>query len=408
MPSFSRREVLTWFALAPTLPRFVVQSADAAGVQRTPGGFDGRVVVVVRMLGGNDGLNTVIPIRDDRYYRARPTIAIAGRDAIALPGGDLALNPWLTDVQRLMDDGCASIVQGVGYPNPSRAHDRSTEIWETASLAGTAPAAGWLGRYLDHACECAPDPLAGVQFAQGLGRTLTTVSGRSLSIGNTQLLLEMNPDALGAAPARGPRVNRLDYLRQVENRLGLASRQLHRATAGSGSRFDYPDTSFGQSLRWSADMIETGCPTRVYYVTIGSFDTPASASFDTHSDQREKHRVLFSELGRGLRAFTAQLRAAGQFDRVLLLTFSDFGRQIAENTTRGTDHGDASVLFLAGGRLRPGLLGEPADLGKVREGGLDAALDFRRVYADVLGQWLQVEPRTILADSIEPFAVVRA
>jgi uncharacterized protein (DUF1501 family) len=407
MRNLNRRELLTWFALAPTLPRFLVQSAEALSLQTGSSGYDGRIVVVVRMLGGNDGLNTVVPIRDDRYYMARPTIAIAGQDTIEMPG-DLGLNPWLSDVRRLMDDGYASIVQGVGYPNSSRSHARSTEIWETGSVADKAPTEGWLGRYLDHACECAPDALAGVQFAEGLDRTLTSRTGRSKAIGHTQLLLEMKLETLITTPARGPREGRLDYLRQVENSLGDASRQLHRAVRGTGSSFDYPDTSFGQSLRWTGDMIETGCTTRVYYVTIGSFDTPQSASFDTHIDQLAKHKILYSELGTGLRAFASHMRRSGQLNRVLLLTFSDFGRQVAENKTRGTDHGDASVLFVLGGAIHTGLLGQPTDLGKVHDGGLDANLDFRRVYADVLRHWLEVEPRSILGETLEPFRVVTA
>lgn len=405
MPELNRRELLTWFALAPTLPRFLVHSAQATSLQQGPGGYDGRIVVVVRMLGGNDGLNTVVPVRDDRYYKARPTIAIANQDTIAMPG-DLGLNPWLSDIRRLMDDGHASIVQGVGYPNSSRSHTRSTEIWETGSVAEDAPTEGWLGRYLDHACECASEELAGLQFAEGLDRTLTSRAGRSKAIGHTQLLLEMNPEALAAAAPRGPRRGRLDYLRQVENSLGDASRQLHRAVRGTGSTFDYPATSFGQSLRWTGDMIETGCATRVYYVTIGSFDTPQSASFDTHIDQLAKHKVLYSELGSGLRAFATHMRRTGQLNRVLLLTFSDFGRQVAENKTRGTDHGDASVLFLMGGAVRSGLLGVPTDLGKVHDGGLDANLDFRRVYTDVLQNWLNVAPGAILGATLEAFTVV--
>lgn len=407
MTDISRRELLTWFALTPTLPSFLRQSAQAATVTQA-GHHDGRVVVVVRMMGGNDGLNTVIPLHDDRYYRARPTIAIPKRDAIAFEGGDLGLNPWLSDIRRLMDDGHAGIVQGVGYPRSSRSHARATEIWETGSVAAEAPEHGWLGRYLDHACECGGEPLAGVQFAEGLGRTLSSASGQSTAIGNPTLLLEMDPVQLAARAARGSRSARLDYLRQVQNDLGQASLQLHRAVSGRGTTFDYPDTAFGQSLRWTGDMIETGCPTRVYYASIGSFDTPASASFDTHIDQLDKHRILFAELGQGLRAFTRHLRQTGQLDRVLLLTFSDFGRQVAENQNKGTEHGDAGVLFLMGGDVRAGLLGQPADLDQVTRGGLDATVDFRDIYANVLHRWLGVDPDGILGDGIGSFPIVAA
>src|SRR5688572_17993003 len=193
MSPISRRELLTYFALTPTLPRFFIQGAQAAQSAQPSGlaaGYDGPIVVVVRMLGGNDGLNTVVPFRDDRYYKARPTIALPASDLITLPGRDLALNPWLTDVRRLMDDGHAGIVQGVGYPKSSRSHSRATEIWEAGTVADPAPAEGWLGRYLDHACECDAQPTAGVQFADALGRTLTTSRGHSRSIGNPALLLE--------------------------------------------------------------------------------------------------------------------------------------------------------------------------------------------------------------------------
>ena len=405
MPGISRRELLAWFAIAPTLPRFLVDSAHVVSAQGVPGA-DAPIVVVLRMLGGNDGLNTVVPFRDDRYYKLRPTIAIASRDAISMAGGDAGLNPWLSDVRRLMDEGHAAIVQGVGYAKSSRSHSRSAEIFETASVAEPAPPHGWLGRYLDHACSCGSEPVAGIQFGDALGRTLASNSARSMSIAHPRLLLDMDANAPAPAVARGPRANRMDYLRQVENNLGAASRELRRATKGHSSSYDYPDTNFGQSLRWTADMIETGSPTRVYYATIGSFESATSPSFDTHSQQLEMHRILYTELGRGLRSFVSQLKAAGQLDRVLLLTFSDFGRQVAENRDGGTDHGDASVVFAVGGKVRPGLLGEVADLGRVHDGGLQPNLDFRQIYANVLGDWLKVDPAAILGERIDRFHLV--
>ena len=406
MTVLNRREMLKLFALAPTLPHFVARSAAAAGAP-TGSDYDGPVVVVVRFLGGNDGLNSVVPIHDDRYYRARPTIAIPKRETIRGGGGGLGLNPWLMDYQRLIDDGHAAVVQGVGYPNSSRLHSRGTEIFETASVREPAPAHGWLGRYLDHQCECGVEPLAGLQFAEEMGRTLASSSEHSQSVGHPRLLLDMDARPGAADPATGSRNGRLDYLRQVENRLGVAARRLGRATDGSGTRFDYPDSEFGQALRWTGNLIETGSPTRVYYLTLGSFATFTSPSFDTHSNQLAVHQVLYSQFGAGLRAFAAHLRAANQFQRVLLLSFSEFGRQVEENGSHGTDHGDASVLFVAGGRVRPGLLGEPADLGRQHLGGLEPSVDFRQIYANVLEKWLSVDPAIILDErSRPPFEVV--
>ena len=406
MTVLNRREMLKLFALTPTLPHFVVESAAAPGGPAAASDYDGPVVVVVRFLGGNDGLNSVVPIHDDRYYRARPTIAIPKNETLREAGSGLGLNPWLVDYQRLIDDGHAAIVQGVGYPNSSRLHSRGTEVFETASVREPAPAHGWLGRYLDHQCECGAEPLAGLQFAEEVGRTLASASGRSQSVAHPRLLLDMDVKP-GADPATGSRTGRLDYLRQVENRLGVAARRLGQASGGNGSRFDYPDTEFGQALRWTGNLIETGSPTRVYYLTLGSFATFTSPSFDTHSNQLAVHKALYTQFGAGLRAFAAHLRSASQFQRVLLLSFSEFGRQVEENGSHGTDHGDASVLFAAGGRVRPGLLGEPADLGRQHHGGLEPSVDFRQIYANVLEKWLSVDSGVILDERIgQPFEIV--
>ena len=411
MSPISRRELLTYFALAPTLPRFFVQSAQAAqNVQpfERAAGYDGPIVVVVRMMGGNDGLNTVVPFRDDRYYKARPTIGIPKSDLIVMDGADMGLNPWLGDVRRLMDEGHAAIVQGVGHANPTRSHPRETEILETGSLAEKAPAQGWLGRYLDHACECEDEPLAGVQFADTLGRTLATASGRSKSIASPQGLLDVNADAFAKPTQRGSQPIGIEYLRQVENDLVETGRQVRRAAQGHGGAYEYPDSVFGQSLRWTGDMIETGCPTRAYYVTIGAFDTLTTPTFDTHVYQLAKHKLLFTELGRGLRAFRDHMRKAGQLNRILLMTFSDFGRHVEENRDGGTEHGNASLLFLMGGKVRPGLIGSPADLGRVQDGGLDPGVDFRQVYASILGDWLKIDADAILGERIDPYRVVVA
>jgi len=153
-------------------------------------------------------------------------------------------------------------------------------------------------------------------------------------------------------------------------------------------------------------MIETGSPTRVYYLTLGSFATLSSPSFDTHTRQLDVHKILYSEFGRALRVFTDHMKKAGQFNRVLLLTFSEFGRLLEENRSNGTDHGEASLMFVAGGKVRPGLLGKPVDLGRLHNGGPEPNVDFRQVYAGVLRSWLNVDPQKILGESMEPFPIL--
>ena len=397
----NRRDTLKLLAAAPVLPGFLVRSAAAVNAQGVPG-HDGPIVVAVRLLGGNDGLNTVVPVHDDRYYRVRPTIGIPRSETLPLAGGDLGLNPWLRDYLSVMDDGHAAIIQGVGYPNSSRSHSRGTEIFQTGSVEEPAPAHGWLGRYLD---RDAPEGMAGVQFGPELEKTLSTESGRTKSIGNPNLLLDIDADSFGSRSSESAS-ERLRRLQAVESQLSSVTRQLRQATGGSGVRHAYPDTEFGQSLRWAADMIETGAPTRVFLATLGSFATFTSPSFDTHSRELDMHRILYSDFGRGVGAFVEQMRRTGNLDRVLLLTFSEFGRQVAENRSNGTDHGDAGVMFLAGGGVQPGLLGQPSDLGRVHDGGLEPGVDFRQVYGSILRDWLSVDPAPVLGQDVEPYPVL--
>lgn len=392
MPLIDRRRVLGWCAVAPALPTLLAQAARAAGASSDARAYDGRVLVVVRMLGGNDGLNTVVPVRDDRYYQLRPNIALRGRDVLPMPGGDRALNRHLAALRDVMAQGHAGILQGVGYPASSRSHLRATEIWETGSVADPSPAAGWIGRYLDAANTGAS--VAGLQFGGDVSaRTLAATSAQSRLVGHPDMLLHTRLDA--PATMQAPASPALARVLATQSALRDAAAELRQARRGSGSRFDYPDTAFGAALRWTADLIEGHGGARAYYLSIGSFEGSA-ASFDTHLDELAKHAELFPQLGEGLRAFTGQLRRSGDLDRVLLTTFSDFGRHVAENRTGGTEHGDAGLLFYAGGKVRAGLQGVPADLGKVSNGGLDYGVDFRSVYAEVLENWLGMASAPLL------------
>lgn len=405
MNHVTRRTVLTWAALAGALPAVLVPRADAARRSAARADrYDGRVVIVVRMMGGNDGLNTIVPVRDDRYYAARPTIAIARADTISLAGGELGLHAGLADLHDLMQQGRAGIVQSVGYPQSSRSHARATEIWETGSAAPIAPPVGWLGNYLDTACACDAAAVAGVQFGDTLGTTLASQKQRARLIGHPSILSGLDAEALRQMTETGPSSPQFAALAQSQAALADAAGLIEQARSGSSARHAYPDTAFGHSLRLTADMIEAEAAPRAYYLSIGSF-ADGAASFDTHVDQLPQHELLYRELGRGLRAFAEQLVAVRAFERVLLLTFSDFGRLLPENRTRGTEHGDASVLLYAGGGVRPGLLGEPANLGDTANGGVRHTVDFRSIYADVLHHWLGA-PTTATHTDLKPFSIV--
>jgi uncharacterized protein (DUF1501 family) len=399
-PTIYSRSFLKLAAFTPALPGFLAKSAEA--IEQAPD-YRGNVLIIVRMIGGNDGLNATIPVRDDTYYKGRPTIAISKPNALPLAGGDMALHPALSDFRWLIDEGVAGVIQNVGYARSSRSHLRSTEIFETASTDDKAPVEGWLGRYLDQVVgsQIPAGSPAGVEFGDQLGRTLSSQSRSSRSIAYPRTLAERNLPSM-----RTPKMalSSLDRIRTAQNELAETSRLLQRAQKASGSRSAYPDSKFGESLRWVANMIETACPTRLFYVTLGSFDS--GFSFDTHLNQLAAHEALYTELGRGFRALAEQLRKAGALDRVQLLTFSDFGRQVTENNQGGTDHGDASVLFAVGGKMKPGLHGQAPDITGAYDGGLPAKIDFRQIYANVLDSWLGVDAQKVLSAKVEPYKLI--
>lgn len=407
MHRFNRRELIRMAAIAPALPYVLTSRAFGDTVSGAAAGYEGPVVVTVRLRGGNDGLNTVVPLRDDRYYRARPNIALKRSDTLALSGGDYGLHSSLADFMHLMDRGDAGIVQAVGYPESSRSHSRANEIWESALPGIESPETGWLGRYLDSApCACEQEPVGGLEFGREPALTLAGAAGRNRLVERPERLSAMQADAMEARLEQGPSNPAFEHLGAVERALADVARLAQRASRGSGARHAYPDTAFGRSLRWTADMIETRCSPHAYFVSIGSFDEGAE-SFDTHIDQLPKHRLLYDELGRGMRAFADHMRDVGDFRRVVLLTFSDFGRMLPENRTRGTEHGDASVLFYAGGSVHAGIRGDAPNLDDVTDGGVPHRVDFRSVYADVLDNWLEAPAGNILSHDATPFSIVR-
>ena len=407
MHRLNRRELMRMAAIAPALPYVLTSRAYGDTVSGATADHDGPVVVAVRMRGGNDGLNTLVPLRNDHYYRARPNIALKRSDTLDLPGGDFGLHRSLADFMHLMDRGDAGIVQAVGYPESSRSHRRANEIWESALPGVESPETGWLGRYLDTApCACEQEPVGGLEFGREPALTLAGSAGRNRLVERPERLAAMQADTMESRLGQGPSNPAFEFLGSVERALADVARLAQRASRGSGARHAYPDTAFGRSLRWAADMIETRCSPHAYFVSIGSFDEGA-ASFDTHIDQLQQHRLLYEELGRGIRAFADHLGEVGEFRRVVLLTFSDFGRMLPENRTRGTEHGDASVLFYAGGSVHAGIRGEAPNLDDVTDGGVPHRVDFRSVYADVLDHWLETPADDILTAGVAPFPIVR-
>jgi len=412
-PFFTRRKflrtVILGGAIAPTVPSFINRTFAAldgvAASSFTPvTGKDDTILVVMQLAGGNDGLNTVVPFADDAYFKARPGLAIPA-DKVRRLDDYCGLHPSLENLGALLGEGHASIVQGVGYPNPNRSHFRATEIWHTASDADKNEAYGWLGRYCDAACA-GEDAGAGLAIGDQVPQALRSESGQSIAIGAPQDYqfqdgmdpAAMEPDDDASAAAGGsidmlfggsdPDVNVADFLQRTALDAVASSSKVQDILRRAHRGADYPTTDLGRRLRLVAQLIGGGMPSRVYYVSLGGFDT--------HANQASAHERQLAVFDKAVGAFCRDMREQGNFDRVMLLTFSEFGRRVAQNASAGTDHGAAAPLFLFGGALKGGLLGQHPSLTKLERGDLVHHTDFRSVYATLLEQWLKTPSAPVL------------
>jgi uncharacterized protein (DUF1501 family) len=394
---------------AATVPGFLARSARAAADAQP----NDRILVVVQLLGGNDGLNTVVPHKLDGYARARR--------ALRLPTGQLhkvtdeiGLHPGLGQLGKLLEDGKLAIVQGVGYPNPDRSHFRSMEIWETARTETGALETGWLGRVLD---AHPPAPGADLPALTIGGRTGLALKAKTTEVPALESLEQYRLKLAGDDAAKRTERDALDRVARLDRpasdpllgfvrRSALAayesSRRLEQLTSQKKEgESKYPENyGLAKRLELIAQVIKAGFGTRIYYTTLDGFDT--------HANQLGSHAALLTELGDSVSAFYADLAAAGQADRVALMTFSEFGRRVAENASAGTDHGAAAPLFVVGPVAKAGLVGEHPSLEDLDDGDLKHHTDFRRVYASMLQDWLALPPAPILGEGFPSLELLRA
>jgi uncharacterized protein (DUF1501 family) len=392
-------------SLAPRAPGFLFESVAFGANQ--PGE---KVLVVVQLSGGNDGLNTVVPYADETYRRRRPSLGLPAGQLLKIDGA-FALHPSLKGMERLLENRQLAIVQGVGYPNPNRSHFESMDIWHTASMKAKERKLGWLGRAFDaqkSAFSTTPDPpaLHLGEESQPLAlaaRDVPSPSVRSLA----QFRLETGGDQRQRAAIedalKTPRGNGSDLLKFVQTR-STSALEVSRRIEASGRSYQtpvtYPATPLASKLKQIAQLIDAGLATRVYYVALDGFDT--------HSDQAAAHAGLLDQLGGGLAAFAEDLQAHSQLDRVMTLVFSEFGRRVEENASRGTDHGAAAPVFLVGNRVKSGLIGDHPRLDQLQDGDLKFHTDFRAVYATLLSQWLGWPAASILGDDFAPADVLQS
>ncbi len=388
--SIGRRQFLQVGSACATLPLFVRETGAlfANSSQHNPGE---RILVVVQLAGGNDGLNTIVPYKDDEYRKLRGELAIPEPDVRTL-SDDLAIHAAMGELCDRYEAGQVSIINNVGYPNPNRSHFRSTEIWESG-CAESETLTGWAGRYFDSECSRNSSPMLGLQFGDKPAMTFAHPQGRAVTLTNPSLFQWDNAQAgpyLDLLNEPRPTKNsELDFLQRTANKtLGL-SRKIQDALSGQKTTVDYLPFNFSQSMKIVAQMIASDIPTKIYYVSLGGFDT--------HTTQLNRHASLLQELSQGLSSFLMDLEQTGNLHRTLVMTFSEFGRRVAPNDQKGTDHGTAGPMFIAGGNVKAGLHGGLPDLHDLEEGDLKYKVDFRSVYASILTQWLSADASKILA-----------
>lgn len=390
--SISRRKFIQLSSLASAsmmVPKFL-KAFERPGFPVT----NGKILVVVQLSGGNDGLNTIIPYRNDLYYKARPQIAIKRENALSLTD-EVGLNPSFTGLKGLFDEGNLSILNGVGYPEPNRSHFRSMDIWQTASHADELITTGWLGRYLDDAVctDCNKSTLA-IELDDSLSLSMKGKNLKGLALRDINQFYKAAKDpylskVLANEHEQAHQAHLADYLyKTLRETVSSADYVYEHNKIWKGTQ-TYPDTQLGKRMKTIASLILTGADTKVYYVSHGSFDT--------HLGQRNQQDKLFKQLDEAMTAFVAELKANNRFDDVLVMTFSEFGRRVGENASNGTDHGTASnMLFIGGGLKKPGIYNDMADLGDLDQGDLKYQVDFKQVYATVLDRWLDTDPQKIL------------
>ena len=428
---FLRRTVLG-SSLAWTVPAFLantfsaLQAEAADSAIQTPTGKDATILVVLQMAGGNDGINTVVPFANDYYHRARPRLGLKAQDVLKI-NDTIGLNGSMKGFKSLYDAGQLSIIQGVGYPNPNRSHFRSTEIWQTASDSDRVEKSGWLGRYFDNACPGA-DPAVGVVIGNQLPEAFFAAKPKGIVFNNPQNYrfmangtaieesykklneLEMAsplPDdnsggSIAMLPAGMPMTGgrAVDFISRTALDAQHSSDEVRAIAARVQNQAEYPASLLGGSLKLVAKLIGGGLPTRIYYVSQGGYDT--------HTNQLATQSRLLGDLADSVKSFTDDLKAQGNMGRVLVMTFSEFGRRVSENANGGTDHGAAAPMFVIGKKVKAGLLGQypslaPQDL---YQGDVKYKVDFRSVYAGVLETWLTTPSAPILGRQFAPLPVM--
>ena len=382
-----RREFLKQTSLASSLmlvPSFVsaFDNFNIKGHKR---------LVIIQLEGGNDGLNTFVPYRNDFYFKNRPTLAIKGENLIKATD-EVGFHSSLAPLKRLYDNGYVSIINNVGYPNPNRSHFRSMDIWQTASHSNQSLTSGWIGRYLD---AYGSVPYDAIEVDESLSLAMKGESLSAIATNNAQRLFKTSQEPYLKKIIEHNSDNHLSehnlgYLYKTLIAAESSAKHIYETSKTFNSVQTYPNTGFAKQLKTTAEFINSGLQTKVYYTSLGGFDT--------HANQISTQSRLLGHYAEGIESFVNDLKQNGTFKDTLILTFSEFGRRVKQNAAIGTDHGAANNVFIIGENLKQqGFYNELANLDDLdANGDLKFEIDFRTIYATILNKWLNVDDEKIL------------
>lgn len=356
-----------------------------------------KVVVILQLSGGNDGLNTVVPVRNDIYYKQRPKLGIEKTKALSLTD-EVGLHPGLTAFADAYHDGSLGILNSVGYPNPDRSHFRSMDIWHTASASNEYLTSGWIGRYLDAQCNGCGKPTHAIEIDDVLSLALKGENANGLAFKDPKRLFGTSNEKffkdISSQHNDHHDEKPVDYLYKTMAETLSSADYIFKQSQTNPSKANYPNTNLGKDLKTIASLIFSDINTKVYYVSLGSFDT--------HINQQPQQDRLFKEMNDAVAAFIKDLKANKRYNDVLFFTFSEFGRRVSQNASAGTDHGTANNMFLISGGLKgKGILNAMPDLSDLEEGDLKYKVDFKNVYATVLNKWLGADDEKILGKKFD-------
>lgn len=366
-----------------------------------------RILVVFQFSGGNDGLSTVVPHGIDEYYESRPRLAIPSEQVLAIDD-TIGIVETAAPFKEMFDEGNATIIQGVGYPNPNRSHFVSMDYWHTAVNSGPVPATGWIGRSLDQIDPAGEQTRAILHIGTARNLAVEGEHHRPISFRDANRFGWAGPadgeqsfEAMNRQESGGGEA--LDLIRRTAVDAVGASQQIRRAVSNYQTSVEWPSgpagpTQAATDLRTVAALINADFPARVYYVSQGGYDT--------HFGQRNTHPNLLTEWSESVKAFHEDLVRMKQDERVLMLTFSEFGRRVRENFSQGTDHGVAGPAFVYGTPVAGGVVGDHPSLTDLEGGDLKYSIDFRSIYAGIARDWMEVDPTAVVGGDFSPLALI--